>query len=603
MSELHLFVIWEKARYQQERILADIETHFTILKQYDVLWDSDKIALNFSKFYGAKLADVNEKVHLCGGGEFRLIVVRDEKPLYELRETSKGLEIVNVNMFDAKMRYRSWTDGGHQIHATNSIEEMRHDYIMLIGERIENVDKFGNLDVEFIHRNVMGVDPWKSIEQLFDVLNETTTYVMLRGQKQIWNSSFPKEHRDVDILVPDNTYDNLVMIIGGVPDCNPDRPHQRIEISGETYYIDIWRTMHNYFDSKWEKKMLSRRQNKQGLVVLSDEDNFYSLLYHCVVTKGYMSMDYAAELQDYAGEVVSMELAALRLVKFMQEKRYEIVKPKHDDSICLHLEQEIVRKYAIRHGEYLQESLLEEDDLYCTCKVFKKENSFVKLGTSWLIDNEIQKLQLLAGIERYPQIINIGMEGEDKYVEISKVPGIDALKFFQDKDHYRPAIVKRFAMDLISILLDFSEHQLIHRDFIPQNLLVSEDGSVHVVDFGWAINYDEIGKCPQPKYLAHTNEGLFRAQDGCCDYYAMGTLLRLVSGGKIQYLNHIAHVAQGVRQSHYLDIQNLYIVQLQLKELADMRMSIKDRFELFLLRHRSIAKYYHKFTNKIKRIL
>lgn len=605
MNEYHLFVIWEKARYQLEKILADIDEHFAILRQYDISWSKDKVADNFSKFYGAKLADVEEKVRLCGGGCFRVVVVCDNHPIYDKRDTSRGVEVVNVNMFDAKTKYRQWTDGGHQIHATNSSEEMSHDLLMLTGENVEVFKQHPveNNDIISLQRDVLGVEPWENIEQVFRALNVSFPYVMLRGQQQIWNGYFPEQHRDIDILIHNRYYDQVVALVGGKPDCNPDRPHQRIEINGETYYIDIWRTEHYYFDPKWEMIMLKNRCLQNGLMVLSKEDNYYALLYHCVVVKGFISDDYALELRKYTGEDLSNKDAALKLLEFLKLNHYEIVYPTHDDSITIHLDNPDLHQYAMRFGEYVKGGVLSEGDIEVVCKVFKKANSYIKVGSFWLIENEIKKLQLFKGNKRMPQILNKGTEGSESFIEISKVDGIDASCFFKNKTNFTPRIIKRFVMGVIDILADFNVQRLMHRDFIPQNILVSDQGEVHVIDFGWAISYDEIDHCYLPKYLAHTDEGIYQAEDGSCDYYAFGKFIQLLSRGKIRYLNQLALVALSLCNADYRDEQRILECQNRLDALAKSYISIRDRFELFLFRHKTIAKYYHKFVNKIKSVL
>lgn len=604
MSELHLFVIWERARYKLEEILADIDVHFIIVRQFDIYWSPEKVAINFSKFYGAKLEDVDEKVRLCGGGCFRLVVVEDTNPTYAARQTSRGVEVVNVNMFDAKTRYRQWTDGGHQIHATNSCEEMRHDYTLLTGERARDIDvNSRETSVCSLHKNVMGVDSWESVKQLFFVLNETVPYVILRGQKQILEDYFPEEHRDVDILVPNCFYENAIRIIGGIPDCNPDRPHQRIIINGETYYIDIWRTENYYFDPQWELCMIKHRQIENGLMVLSEEDNFYALLYHCVITKGALLSDYAQELYRHIGHKVSFDDICTILVDFLRFNHYEIVNPTQDDSITIHLDNPIIKQYALRHGEYIKGAVLCEDNMWVVCKVFEKTSSFVKLGTPWLIENEISKLHLLKGNSRVPQVLYIGKEGNESFVEISEVKGVDALSFFQNKKNNRPRIIRQFVMTTLKLLADFYQKRIIHRDFIPQNILVTNDGGAHIIDFGWAISYDEIDNCAKPKYLAHTDDGIYQAIDGCCDYYAFGKFIKSISKGKICYLDKIADVAMSVKCVDYKNIQRIHDFQSKLECLSQMRLLVRDRFELFLFRHKRIAKYYHKCVNKIKKVL
>lgn len=162
--EIHLFILWEKARYKESAILEDMAKHFTILKQYAITWTPELVASNFTRFYGVNLPSNSFKEKECGSGEFLLCVVRDEKPVYEERMTSRGPEIVNVNMFDAKDRYRSWTCGGHKIHGTNNEKETNHDLSLLIGKNVanflsenENSAKYETLQRDIEDVNGLGV--------------------------------------------------------------------------------------------------------------------------------------------------------------------------------------------------------------------------------------------------------------------------------------------------------------------------------------------------------------------------------------------------------------------------------------------------------------
>ena len=43
-----------------------------------------------------------------GSRVIQIHTVKDNTPIYEIRDTSKGSRIVNINLFDAKQLYRSW---------------------------------------------------------------------------------------------------------------------------------------------------------------------------------------------------------------------------------------------------------------------------------------------------------------------------------------------------------------------------------------------------------------------------------------------------------------------------------------------------------------
>ena len=133
-SELHLIILWARARYKEKEILTDIAANLKILECYDIAWSKKFVANNFSRFYGVKLDSRSSKEKECGSGRFLLITVLDENPKYDFIKTSRGFENVNTNLFFLKEKYRAWTRGGHKIHATNSVAETNHDLSLLLGK-------------------------------------------------------------------------------------------------------------------------------------------------------------------------------------------------------------------------------------------------------------------------------------------------------------------------------------------------------------------------------------------------------------------------------------------------------------------------------------
>lgn len=47
-KELHLFILWEKARNKQEEIINDIKQHLKIIECYEILWSKNKVEYLYS---------------------------------------------------------------------------------------------------------------------------------------------------------------------------------------------------------------------------------------------------------------------------------------------------------------------------------------------------------------------------------------------------------------------------------------------------------------------------------------------------------------------------------------------------------------------------
>lgn len=137
-GEIHLFILWQKARKCEKKILDDISVNFKILQKIEIDW-RDNFSSKISAFYGENLPPHSEKEKHVGVGKFLLVIVLDETPLYSIRRTSKGAKLVNINMFDSKEMYRKWTGGGHKIHASNDLVESEHDLEKILGKNLEEL--------------------------------------------------------------------------------------------------------------------------------------------------------------------------------------------------------------------------------------------------------------------------------------------------------------------------------------------------------------------------------------------------------------------------------------------------------------------------------
>lgn len=340
-SELHLFIIWEKARYKEKEILKDLKESFTLLNVYEITWSNEKFSENLSRFYGAKLPKGSLKEKHCGKGDFLLIITEDKNPEYMNRKTSKGTELVNIKTFDAKTRYRNWTGGGHKIHGTNSLTETNHDLTLLLGSNTSDyllTKKDWDGNVIKIKDNILGSDGWSNIEELFYVLNNTIDYVVLRNFECLPDQYNLENHGDIDLLT--NNYNDMEWILNGVKVFNKSyRVHYRVNIDNKDVLFDIRFQGDNYYDSSWEKKIIDNRVLAKDCFYVPDSlDYYYSLLYHAIIHKRKVSLDYSERLWNMDRELgISNEsLESYRnpfylkslLDIYMHENEYSYTEPK-----------------------------------------------------------------------------------------------------------------------------------------------------------------------------------------------------------------------------------------------------------------------------------
>ena len=138
--ELHLFVLWEKARRVEARVLEDLsrQADIEVIGKWEFAFPGPP-AEAYPAFYGGKKPlDGPLKVRKCGGGPFLLIVVRNLNPSYGSRwARDEKYYIANELMYDLKARYREWAGRKHRIHGTTSEKEFARDIFILTGHTAE----------------------------------------------------------------------------------------------------------------------------------------------------------------------------------------------------------------------------------------------------------------------------------------------------------------------------------------------------------------------------------------------------------------------------------------------------------------------------------
>ena len=334
MKETHLFILWENARNKENEILDDIKKNFNIIGLYNIKWNKEKFSNNLSRFYGTNLPENSGKEQHCGNGDFLLVIVEVENPIYEKRDTSKGEQIVNVNMFDKKTYYRELTGGGHKVHATNSVQETNHDLTLLLGKNIEDYLKEINKDEEVktinLEQDLLGVDGFKTVSEMFYALNNCINYAIIRNYETLPEEIYVNEHNDIDIIC--DSYENAAYILNAEKVFQEEyRVHYKVKVESKFAFFDLRYVGDNYYDCKMEQEILNNRiYNEKGFYTISDEQYFYSLIYHAILHKPEFANDYKQRLikMNKTGKKIESEQDFKYLLnKWLLNNNYKIVKP------------------------------------------------------------------------------------------------------------------------------------------------------------------------------------------------------------------------------------------------------------------------------------
>lgn len=323
-SEYGLFIIWHNARTKEKAIIEDIKKRFDILNIIEIEWTKELFSKNLTRFYGENLPKNSDKEKHCGNGNFILVVIRDNNPLYGYRSTSKGKKYLNINLFDSKSLYRSWT-GSHMVHGTNDMIEFKHDLMMLLGlsfddylckyEKSENVLHYTG--------DVVGNAGFSSLEHVFYVLNETIPYVVLRNFELLPDEYVTGIHSDIDILC--TSRNDIVKILNAKARYRSrKRACYSVSIGDSYVNFDFRYLGDDYYDKIWEKDILDTRIMKKNFYTPNDINFRYSLLYHALVQKRKIATDYMKKFNELFNHTDIKKLKN-KLDEYMKIKNYDYV--------------------------------------------------------------------------------------------------------------------------------------------------------------------------------------------------------------------------------------------------------------------------------------
>jgi tRNA A-37 threonylcarbamoyl transferase component Bud32 len=180
----------------------------------------------------------------------------------------------------------------------------------------------------------------------------------------------------------------------------------------------------------------------------------------------------------------------------------------------------------------------------------------------------------------HPHIVTVIDAGEDDstpYIVFEYVPG-ETLKD-RIRRHGRLPIPEAvaYAIEIARALGVAHARGIVHRDVKPQNVLVDEEGSAKVTDFGIARTLDQEGLTADGRVLGTTDyvspeQALGHAVTGQSDLYSLGIVLFEMLTGDVPFKgeNQVAVAMKHVREE-------LPDVQLRRPEVSSALAAVVDR--------------------------
>lgn len=501
-AEIHLLVLWENARKSEQQILADIPRHTEILTTAELPWPEDA-QTGFQEFYGTYLLDPIRKTKEAGCGKFLCVIIRDPKPRYAYRRTERGMELLNERIYQMKRRYRNWIGGSHIVHGTNSVEEARHDLWLLTGISYDDWESGAWKDKPL--KVTSGRKGWESLREVFQTLNETVPYVVLRGYDNLPDNYVRERDTDIDILVSD--YRNAAWILHGrkVYPHLKTRPHYEIIVNGSPVRIDLRSVGDGYYCEAWERNILAKRRlHKNGFYVPNEENFLHSLAYHAVLQKKVRTQNLSKVKElTYASGVPSDIANVLKsLREFMTANGYSFTKPS-DGTVYFSKTLSSTTDISAEARDFLRISELHPNDL--PYEIPYAFDILPRVSFSGVIDGRVVSIDYIA---RKADLFDTEFRSMQAFFSANPQTAVrpivwrmaDSGTFFVtelvvgkrlseiiDENKIDKKKADLLADAFLSIRDALRDAKIIHRDIRPENIIVCPDGCVKLTGFAFAV--------------------------------------------------------------------------------------------------------------------
>ena len=173
------------------------------------------------------------------------------------------------------------------------------------------------------------------------------------------------------------------------------------------------------------------------------------------------------------------------------------------------------------------------------------------------LDASVARLRAVAQLS-HPNVVGVIDAGEDDnrpYIVFEYVDGENLKDRIRRNGHLPITESIAYCIEIARALAAAHDHQIVHRDVKPQNVLIDREGAAKVTDFGIARTLDEEGLTADGRVLGTTDyvapeQALGHGVTGQSDLYSLGIALFEMLTGDVPFKgdNQVAVAMKHVRE-------------------------------------------------------
>ena len=369
---------------------------------------------------------------------------------------------------------------------------------------------------------------WNSLEEVFHILNDTVDYVVLNNFEEL------PYHFDSSIDILTDDHEKLIRIL------KPSkwrffRLSKQIQtnIGGRKVLWNVHYVGDDYYCSQWQQDMLNDKiLNANNVYVLVDEHYYFSFIYSSLIHTRWLTRNHYTkakcllDILSNTGTVQTDRQTGVNektafpdafdycfdlLRDFMQRNKYVFSRPRWEEfnqvlASTTRIADQLKQRFGLSDIQPIRvSSPIRKKGFWVkleNCLTFYQawlngKKIFIKCGgyegthePEFRFCNKLHKINQ----DNFPESPFYADDKHNRCVAYDFIEG-ELLEDKIKRVDFHPAEKENVIVQLKEIAKSLLESGIVHRDLLPKNFIITDDGKLKLVDFEFAVdsqNYEEF---------------------------------------------------------------------------------------------------------------